>query len=195
MTTAFDRPLIESGAKLLTAADLCSLPTDLPSGTVDYELDNGRLLTMVPPGDIHGSVQANIVTELKIQGERKGHGKARSEVGIVLWRDPDRVVGADAVFIANASLPIERSPEGYLQTMPELVVEVKSKNDSGAYIQRKVDDYFAAGVRVVWVADPDKKAVTVFSADSDPQMYAEDSALRSEFIPGFQVRVETIFDV
>ena len=82
MATTCDRPTVENSTKQFTIADLLVLPTDLPSGTVDYELDNGRLLTMDPPGDIHGSVQANLVTELTIQGERRGHGKARSEVGI-----------------------------------------------------------------------------------------------------------------
>lgn len=32
--------------RLLTVADLAVLPSDLPSGTVLYELDNGRLVIM-----------------------------------------------------------------------------------------------------------------------------------------------------
>ena len=79
--------LVQPAQRLFTAADLEALPTDLPSGPIDYELDNGRLVfIIVPPGDLHGAVQSNIVTELKVQGERKGHGKARTEVGILLWR-------------------------------------------------------------------------------------------------------------
>ncbi len=64
--------------------------------------------------------------------------KARTEVGIVLWRNPDRVVGADVVFVAKKSLPIQRTKEGYLETIPELVVEIRSKNDSLKYVERKV---------------------------------------------------------
>jgi len=131
--------------RLFTVADLQLFPSELPSGPVRYELDNGRLITMPPPGDIHGAVELNVGAALKYQGEHRGHGKARSgDVGIVLWRNPDRVVGADAVFITNASLPIRRSPEGYLETIPELVVEVRSKNDTLPAIQRKVDDYLTA---------------------------------------------------
>ena len=70
------------------------------------------------------------------------------------WRNPDRLVGADAVFIANSSLPIRESSEGYLETIPDLVVEVRSKNDTLPAVQRKVDDYLTAGVKVVWVVDP-----------------------------------------
>src|SRR5713226_9077293 len=108
--------------RLLTVADLAVLPSELPSGTVLYELDNGRLIIMPPPGDIHGAVESKVTVELAIQGERRGHGKVRcGDVGVILWRDPDRVVGADAVFIANRSLPLRVSAEGYLETIPDLI--------------------------------------------------------------------------
>src|SRR5262245_56711245 len=117
--------------KLFTAADLEQMPSEVPSGPVRYELHHGVLLTLPPLGDIHGAVESNLSTELKVQGERCGHGKARSgSVAVILQRNPDHVFGADAVFISNARLPIRRSKEGYLETIPELVVEVRSKNDT-----------------------------------------------------------------
>ena len=181
--------------RLFTVADLEFMPTDLPSGPIDYELDNGRLVfIMVPPGDVHGAVQSNIATELKIQGERKGHGKARTEVGIVLWRTPDRVLGADVVFVANKSLPIRRTAEGYLETIPELVVEIRSKNDSLKYVQRKVRDYLKAGVEIVWVPDSTVQTVTVHSADSEPKVYGENDVLRlPSMIPSFSLPVVDVF--
>jgi Uma2 family endonuclease len=178
--------------RLFSAADLAVLPSDLPSGPVLYELHHGRLITMPPPGDIHGAVEGNLAAALKVQGEWRGHGKARSgDVGIVLSRNPDHVFGADAVFIANASLPVRRSPEGYLETMPELVVEVRSKNDTGAALERKAADYLAAGVRVVWVADPLGRTVTEHRKDTPPRVYGEADTLTIEdVIPGFLLPVQ-----
>src|SRR5262249_32043961 len=151
------------------------LPSDLPSGPVRWELDNGRLIAMPPVGDIHGSVEGNLITALKAQGEYPGHGKARSgDVGIVLWRNPDRVVGADAVFICTASLPVRRTSEGYLETIPDLIVEVRSKNDTQPEIDAKVADYFRAGVRVVWVPDPQRRLITEFRPGAEPRVYHED---------------------
>jgi len=185
------RPLVEYSPKLFTVADVAELPSELPSGTVLYELDNGRLLTMPPPGDVHGAVEGNLITALKIQGEQRGLGKARSgDVGVILWRNPDRLVGADALFIANGSLPIRHSPEGYLETIPDLVVEVRSKNDTLPAIQRKVDDYLTAGVKVVWVVDPAARTVTAHRRDVAPQVFLEDDTLTIEdVIPGFQLLV------
>jgi Uma2 family endonuclease len=164
---------------------------------VRYELDNGRLIIMPPPGDIHGAVEANIVTDLKVQGERCGHGKARSgEVAVILWRDPDRVVGADVIFIARRSLPIRLSKEGYLETIPDLAVEVRSKSDSLRAVLAKVKDYLAAGVRVVWVADPAARTVTVYRRRHKPRVLKEGDTLTIEdLFPGFQMAVSAIFEL
>jgi Uma2 family endonuclease len=181
--------------RLFSAADLQVLPTELPSGPIDYELDNGRLVfIMVPPGNIHGAAESNIVTELKVQGEFQGHGKARTEVGVVLWRNPDRVVTPDVLFIAKKSLPIKESPEGYLATIPELVVEIRSKNDSLKYVQRKVDHYLKAGVEVVWIADWSARIVTAHTRTDDPKVYGESDTLQlPELIPGFSLPVADVF--
>jgi Uma2 family endonuclease len=184
-------PLPDYVSKLFTAADLAVLPSELPSGPVLYELHHGRLITMPPPGNTHGAVESNLVTALKVQGEFRGLGKARSgDVGIVLARDPDHVYGADAVFIAKRSLPIRESREGYLETTPDLVVEVRSKNDTQPALQRKAEDYLAAGVTVVWVPDPAARIVTEYRRGAEPRVYLEDDTLTVEdVIPGFQLRV------
>lgn len=188
------RPTVDPLPRLFTVADLAELPSELPSGPVDYELDNGRIIVMAPPGDIHGASQLNVGVQLKTQGENRGHGKARTDVGVILWRNPDRVVGPDALFIANRSLPIRRSPEGYLETIPDLVVEVRSKNDTPAYIQRKIDDYLMAGVRVVWLADPQSRTVSVYRPDAAPHVLTADQQLTVEdIIPGFTANVGELF--
>ncbi len=185
----------ENCDRLFTAADLELLPTDLPSGPIDFELDNGRLVfIMVPPGNTHGAVQLTIGTQLKIQGELKGHGKARTEVGVVLWKNPDRVVTPDVLFVANKSLPLRTSSQGYLETIPELVVEVRSRNDSLKYVQRKVQHYLKAGVEVVWVADPDAMTVSAHIRTGELNLYREADTLRlPELIPSFSMSVADVF--
>lgn len=198
MATVDSEPLLqpfEVCPRLFTAADLEQLPTDLPSGPIDYELDNGRLVfIMVPPGNLHGAVQVKISSQLFIHGELQGRGKARTEVGVVLWRSPDRVVTPDVLFVVDKSLPIRTSPEGYLETIPELVVEIRSKNDSLKYIERKVRDYLKAGVQVVWVPDPEARTVTVHSAGDGSTVYGQNDTLQlPDLIPEFVMQVADIF--
>jgi len=180
--------------RLLTCADVAALPESLPSGDVRYELDNGELIVMPPPGDIHGAIQLNLGAELKLQGERRGLGKARTEVGVILWRDPDRLVGADAAFIARQSLPLKVSSEGYLETIPDLVVEVRSKNDTVEELEDKVHDYLTAGVRVVWVVDHNSRTVTESRSGTPQRVWADDETLTCEdIIPGFRADIAELF--
>lgn len=197
MVLTIARPQARVRRRLLTAADLAELPSELPSGTVRYELDDGRLVVMAPPGDEHGAVELAIAAALRVQGQDRGHGKARcGEVGIVLRRNPDRVVGADAVFIASGSLPLRLSPEGYLETIPDLVVEVVSKGDTQPRLRRKVAEYLAAGVRMVWVADPGRRWVTVHRPGREPEVLGEDQELTAEeIIPGFRLSVRDALEV
>jgi Uma2 family endonuclease len=186
--------LFQPGQRLFTAADLAAMPTHLPSGYVDFELHHGRLVAMSPPGAIHGSLQIRIGAALFNQGEMKGHGKAYTEVAVILEREPDHVVGADAAFIAKRSLPARESSEGYLETIPDIVVEIRSKNDTSAEIAEKVADYSKAGCVIAWIIEPDTTTVIEHRANCQPKTYRIADALScDDVIPGFRFPLAELF--
>jgi Uma2 family endonuclease len=188
--------MTQSARRPLSAADLAALPTDLPSGPVRYELREGALRILALPEDEHGAVEFTIVFVLGKYGQQQGHGRGGcGDVGILLQRDPDTVVGADAVFLTQDQLPPRRCPEGYLETIPALVVEVRSKNDTNTNVAEKVADYLAAGVRVVWVADPAQRTLTVHRPGEPPLELGVGDTLTAEgIIPGFAVPVARLFE-
>src|SRR5215207_6261900 len=101
-TAALPAPsLVHHGIRLLTAADVAALPTHLPSGDVDYELHDGRLIVIPPPGDGHARRQARIISALVVHGEQPGRGQARGDVGVLLRRSPDHLLGPDATFLTT----------------------------------------------------------------------------------------------
>jgi Uma2 family endonuclease len=178
----------------LTAADLAALPTELPSGPVDYELDNGRLVVMSPPGHRHGSLQLTFGRLLAECGQDQGHGQAYTDVGVVLSRNPDRVVSPDVAFVSKERLPLKESPEGYLETIPDLVVEIRSKNDTAEELEQKTRDYLRAGVRVVWVVDAESRTIAVSEAGGAKRTLGEHDTLRADgIIPGLERPVITLF--
>lgn len=151
---------------------------------------------MPPPGARHGHRQARFLAYLFTQGEQLGHGTAYGEVGVLLRRNPDHLVGADAAFLTTAQLPPRVSSEGYLLTIPALVVEVRSKNDTQPEIDTKVNDYLAAGALLVWVADPDARTVTVYQPGAAPvTLSATDTLTAPAVIPGFAVPVGDLLPV
>jgi Uma2 family endonuclease len=131
------------------------------------------------------------LAELRRQGLVKvGSGEA----GIVLWRNPDRIVGADMLLFGPQNLSIRMSPEGYVETIPDLVAEIVSKNDSAAYVQRKVEDYLRAGVRVVWIIDPMKRFVTEHRPNIEIKRFsASDTLAAEDIVSGLRVSVAELF--
>lgn len=182
------------GARLLTVADMAAMPTELPSGPIDYELDNGRLVLMSPTSRLHGEIQSAMAAALRTQGRLQGFGKEFVETGVVLWRAPDRMVGPDVSFVAKRSLPVRDSPEGFLETIPQLVVEIRSKNDTRSEIDQKVTDYLKAGVQLVWVVEPVPQTVAEYRPGTPPRSLGQGETLRCEaIIPGFALPLAELF--
>ncbi|OWK43687.1 hypothetical protein FRUB_03286 [Fimbriiglobus ruber] len=103
-------------------------------------------------------------------------------------------MGADAAFILARSFPIRESKEGYLETIPEIVVEIRSKNDTQPEIASKVTEYLDAGTLVVWILDPDEQTVTAHRLDQPAQIFRSgDNLTCSDLLPGFATPVVRLF--
>lgn len=183
---------VPASRRLLTAADLAALPTSLPTGDVKYELDDGILIILPLPTGTRAHRQALVIRHL-IDAEDAGLGEVRGRVGVILRRTPDRVVGPDAAFILTKSLPVTRSSEGYLETIPEIVVEIRSKNDTNPEVNAKTAEYHQAGVGEVWVIDPDARTVGVRRANQSEALITDSGTLMSPLLPGWSVPVANLF--
>ena len=147
---------------------------------------------MAPPGGDHGRKQHVVGRILDREAESKGLGRAYGEVGIVLRRNPDRVVGPAVSLIGRDQWPPKVTPEDFLETIPKLVVEIRSKNDTMPEIESKVAEYLAAGVIEVWVLDPENKSIAKHRADG-VTLLDETEVLESELLPRFNVSVAQFF--
>jgi Uma2 family endonuclease len=179
--------------RLFTIADVQCLPKSLPSGDVDYELNNGRLIVVSPPGRKHGKTHMRLGAFLDA-AENAGLGEGFIETGVVLWRDPDRLVGTDGAFVLLDRCPVRETAEGYLETIPNLAIEIRSKNDSPAELAEKASDYLKAGVAVVWVIDPILRNATVYRPNQPPTIVTEDWVLAEPTILGqHELRLAHLF--
>jgi len=187
-------PASSIAGRLFTAADLAAMPELLPSGSVSYELHHGVLVPMSPPVARHGNIQARFAYELILQGEKRGLGKAYSEVGVLLERNLDHVLGPDAAFVMMRALPALLTREGYLETIPQLIVEIRSKNETTKEIAEKVADYLKAGAILVWVAEPTAECVVEHRSGLPAKTYQKSDALTcDDLIPGFHLPLAELF--
>ena len=82
----------------------------------------------------------------------------------------------------------------FLEIAPDLVVEVLSPHDRAIVVERKIRDYLAAGVRLVWVIVPELRTVRVERADGSVTRLRPDGQLSGEgVVPGFSCRVDDLF--
>ena len=84
--------------------------------------------------------------------------------------------------------------KGYLDVVPDLVVEVRSADDRWGDILAKVHEYLDAGVGVVIVLDPEPETAHVFRSDQPPQELGPDDELTvPDLLGDFRVAVRRFF--
>jgi Uma2 family endonuclease len=90
--------------------------------------------------------------------------------------------------------PDEAMSDGHLRIAPDLAVEVVSPNDLAYEIDEKVDEYEAAGVKLIWIVNPETKAVRVHRDDGTVTVLREKDELNGEnVVPGFRCRIADLF--
>ena len=108
--------------------------------------------------------------------------------------DPSRVRYADGSFMRRGRLPGDIPPEGHCHIPPDLVIEAISPNDIARAVEEKVEQWLAAGVRLVWVLYPDSRRLHVHRYDGTVSKLRLDDALSGEdVVPGFQCRIGEVF--
>jgi len=160
------------------------------------ELIDGRIVRMSPTSYRHGDIEARIAEALAAFVRPRKLGRVLTgEVGLYTRRNPDRVRGADDVFISNGTYARRSAGLAYLDVAPELVVEVLSPDDRAVHIDQKLREYFALGVRLVWLADPEARAVSVHRTLTDVREFRETDRLPGDdVLPGFEVEVASFFE-
>jgi Uma2 family endonuclease len=62
-------------------------------------------------------------------------------------------------------------------------------------MRRKLDEYFAAGTRLVWYVVPDERTVRVYTSPTEVHLLHEDGILDGgEVLPEFRVRIREWFE-
>jgi len=131
------------------------------------ELSRGSLAREPAPGPRHGRIAGRLYRLLYEAGARTGAGEAFIDTGFLLFEDPPTVRVPDVAFVTAGRIPAQEPERGFWALAPDLVVEVVSPSNSASGLQRKALDYLEAGSRVVWVADPVARAITVYRSTSD----------------------------
>lgn len=109
--------------------------------------------------------------------------------------DPDMVRKPDVSYLREGRLPPGQFEHGHCRIAPDLAVEVISPNDLHVDLTRKLEDYFSAGIPLVWVVEPELRLITVYEqgGQSIRQVRFGEELTMGELLPGFRVAVAELF--
>ena len=175
--------------KLWTADDLMRLPDD----GWQYELDEGRLVRTPLSSWKSSRVALRLARHLMIFIDDHDLGAYAGEGGgWLLATGPDTVRAPDFAFVHRDRLAAYQA--GYFPGVPDLAVEVLSPSDRRGTVARKVRQYLALGVRLVWVVDPERRTVAIHRPHREVTMLGEDGILDGEdVLPGFSLPLSEIW--
>jgi Uma2 family endonuclease len=173
-----------------TAEDLLTMPDgDL------YELVDGQLVER-ELGTLSSWVACQIIGLLfaYIKQTRSGWVLSADASYQCFPNRPNKVRKPDVSFIRSGRLPNEELPRGHCRTAPDLVVEVISPNDLYFDVMRKILEFQAVGVPLIWIIDPDNRTVTVYRSDNTLTLLHEHEQLSGEnVIEGFTCNLAELF--
>ncbi len=153
-----------------------------------YEVVDGERVELPPMGAIDVLLVNRLTIRLGIHVNQHGLGEVVAEM---LFRlDPDRTTNRrpDIAFVSAATWPIgQKIPRGNAwHVVPDLAVEVVSPTDLAADLMAKVEEYFQAGVKRVWVIYPDLGHLQDFDSPLASKWYgADDPVPGGNLLPGF----------
>ena len=82
----------------------------------------------------------------------------------------------------------------YLDRAPDLVVEIRSPEDSIVMIHRKMATYFENGAQLGWIVLPEEKSVLVLTPTAPVQTkICGESLDGGAVLPGFELAVDELF--
>ena len=178
--------------KSLTAEDLLRLNSQGVKG----ELIRGVLCETVSVGVEHSFIAGNMLAALHNHVRQRRLGRiGGTDGGVLLQRDPDTVREPDLFFVSAQRLPLDIRVQGYLEVIPEMVVEIVSPSDTQQAVNDKTLMWLSHGVMMVVEVYPAERAVMVHRSGVPAVTLTGDDALEGgDVLPGFSLPLSEIFD-
>jgi Uma2 family endonuclease len=160
-----------------------------------FELVDGVLVEK-PMGFRESMLAAAIIAALGKYLEGKETGVFTGPDGMMRLF-PGLVRIPDVAYISNQRLPDGQVPLDPIPSLvPDLAVEVLSRSNTFAEMELKRKEYFSAGVRLVWLVDPELRTVEVFKQIGQSHTLHEQDILEGgEVLPGFSLSLARLFSV
>jgi Uma2 family endonuclease len=164
----------------------------LPADGHKYELVEGEVRE-VPTSVRHDQIVIRLARLL---------GPFADEVGILVGSQAGfrmkngNIRCPDLSLTCYERLPGGEVPEGFGDFAPDFCIEIISPTEERADMERKLEEYFASGARLVWHLFPEKQTIRAYSSPTDFTEYSPEDEIRvDDLLPGFHSGVADLFAI
>lgn len=203
-------------AKGLTLADLLDRLGPIPAGrirtnplpgtateqdVIDVEARESRLCELVDGvlvektvGYYESHLAVRLILLIGAFAEQHHLGCVTAPDGMMRLA-PGLVRIPDVSFTSWDRLPGRRVPRVPIADLvPDLAVEVISPSNTDREMERKLEEYLAAGVRLVWYVLPEPQEVHVYTAERHDVLTIEKELSGGDVLPGFVLPLRQLFE-
>lgn len=175
--------------RVITDEELLNLPKDGHK----YEVVDGELVATLVDFR-HELVIPHIGAA--VGGFVKEHGLGDVIASNALYVLPNgNKRGPDLSFVAAERLATLPAETVFPELAPDLAIEVLTRFDTARAVLDRIGDYLDAGVRLVWVVDPEKRRGAAYRSITNVREIGVDEELEGEdVLPGFRCRLSEILD-
>jgi len=166
-----------------------------PDDEALYEIEYGRRVE-VPMSVASTVASSRMFRYLDAYAETHRAGWAVSECLFILDAGRDLRRRPDVAFVSVQRWPLDKPlpATGDWPVVPDLAIEVLSPHDRFEKMVQKLREYFACGVRQVWVVMPLQRQVYIYSSPTQVRILGEAEELDGgEVVPGFRLKLGEYF--
>jgi len=162
-----------------------------------YEVIDGEKIGLPPMAIFSVWIASEIHGFLRDYARRFPTGRSLSEALFHLPDPVNRDRRPDVAFVSYENWPKDRSVPRFGDAwgvVPDLAVEVVSPNDNAAELERKIGEYFRAGVRQVWKVFPIENIIHVYDGPMAIRPLGKSDVLDGgAVLPGFMLPLADLF--
>ena len=157
-----------------------------------YELDEGELIEMTRPTYKHNRVLRKLIVAMDLYFREDPIGEVLISENLYALSATTRRAPDAAIILGDRHEELKNAK--VISIVPEIAAEVLSPTETPRMIHRKLKQYFGAGVKEVWLIDPDVREIEIWKGTSLPDpVLAVGDVLSTPLLPGFALPLDELF--
>ncbi len=157
--------------------------------------ENKEISIMPPTTSETGNRNAKLTIKLGIWNEKSLLGEVfDSSTGFKLPNGAERSPDVSWIHKERWEALTNEERRKFAPIAPDFVLELRSEDQSLAYLKEKMEEYISVGCRMGWLIDPKGRKTFVYTENGDIQTIPFDELLSGgEVLPGFELRLADLF--